>query len=74
MKVAVAGAGAIGSYLGAKLLKAGEDVSLIARGRHLEAMKSRGLRVIDLDGEFQVRPMATDDPSEIGQVDVVYLT
>lgn len=74
MKIAIAGAGAIGSYVGARLLKAGADVSLVARGRHLEAMRSKGLRVIDLDDEFQVKPTVTDDPSEIGQVDVIFLT
>ena len=47
MKIAIAGAGAIGAYLGAKLLQADFDVYFIARGPHLEAMRANGLKIID---------------------------
>lgn len=74
MKFAVAGAGAIGAYLGAMLQRAGEDVFLIARGPHLQAMREHGLRVIARDEEFVTYPVATDDPAEVGPVDAVLLT
>ena len=74
MKFAVAGAGAIGAYLGAMLQRAGEDVFLIARGPHLRAMREHGLRVIARDEEFVTHPVATDDPAEVGPVDAVLLT
>ena len=74
MKFAVYGAGAIGGFLGARLSLAGEDVSLIARGPHLEAIRANGLRVRSavLD-DFSSNAPATDDPAEIGEVDVVVL-
>jgi len=74
MKFAVAGAGAIGAFAGAMLCRSGEDVTLIARGAHLRAMKDCGLRVRGSLGEFEVRPAVTDDPGSIGVVDVVLLT
>lgn len=73
MRVAVVGAGAIGAYVGAGLQRAGVDVSLVARGPHLEALRQEGLRVLSDRGDFQVHPFATDDPSEIGPVDHVFL-
>ena len=73
MKFAVVGAGAIGAYLGAKLAAAGENVALIARGPHLRAMQENGVRVRGADGEFIVRPTATDDTAAVGPVDVVFL-
>ena len=74
MKFAIYGAGAIGGFLGARLSLAGEDVSLIARGPHLEAIRANGLRVRSavLD-DFSSNAPATDDPAEIGEVDVVVL-
>ncbi len=74
MKFAVVGAGAIGAFAGAMLAKAGEDVTLIARGAHLRAMQERGVRVRGSFGEFEARPAATDDPAGVGPVDVVLLT
>jgi len=66
MKIAVFGAGAIGGFMGAKLALAGQDVSLIARGPHLAAMRERGLELRS-EGKTQiVRPRTTDDPREIG--------
>ena len=73
MRFAIYGAGAIGAYLGAKLAAAGEDVSLIARGPHLRAMQEHGVRVRSPDGDFEAKPLATDDPREVGEVDYVVL-
>ena len=73
MRIVIAGAGAIGGYLGARLAKAGADVVLFARGPHLQAMRERGVRVISPDGDFEVRPAVTSDLSTIGQADVVVL-
>ncbi len=74
MKFAIYGAGAIGGFLGARLAVAGEDVSLIARGPHIEAIRANGLRVRSavLD-DFSTNAPATDDPADIGEVDVVVL-
>ena len=74
MRFAVYGAGAIGAYMGAKLSAAGEDVALIARGPHLEAIRENGVRIRSSDGDFDARLMATNDPNEIGKVDVVVLS
>ena len=73
MRIVIAGAGAIGGYLGAKLTRAGADVVLFARGPHLQAMQARGLRVIGDEEQFEVRPKVTGDLATIGQADVVFL-
>ena len=73
MKVAVLGAGAIGAYVGAALARAGTEVHLIARGAHLEALRRNGVRVVSPRGDFDAHPPATDDPTEIGPVDFVFL-
>lgn len=73
MKIVIAGAGAIGGYLGAKLARAGADVVLFARGPHLRAMQERGLRVTSPDGDFDVRPAVTGDLATIGTAEVVFL-
>lgn len=73
MKIVIAGAGAIGGYIGAKLARAGADVVLFARGAHLRAMQERGLRVMSADGNFEVRPEVTGDLAQVGQADVVFL-
>jgi 2-dehydropantoate 2-reductase len=73
VRIAIAGAGAIGGYLGARLAKIGADVVLFARGAHLKAMQERGLRVVSPDGDFEVKPRVTGDLRAIGQVDVVFL-
>jgi 2-dehydropantoate 2-reductase len=73
VRFAIYGAGAIGAYLGAKLALAGEDVSLIARGPHLRAMRERGVRVRSPEGDFEAHPLATDDPNEVGEVDYLVL-
>jgi 2-dehydropantoate 2-reductase len=74
MKFAIVGAGAIGAFAGAMLARAGEDVTLIARGPHLRAMQEHGVRVRGALGSFDARVSATDDPATVGAVDVVLLT
>src|SRR5258707_2063377 len=74
MKFAVVGAGAIGAFAGAMLAKAGEDVTLVARGKHVGAMQLHGVGVGGAVGNFEARVSATDDPATIGPVDVVLLT
>ncbi|SHM18812.1 ketopantoate reductase family protein [Bradyrhizobium lablabi] len=72
MRIAVVGAGGVGGGFGAALAKAGADVTFIARGAHLAAMKSAGLKIQGGRGETHVVPtQATDDPKSIGAVDVV---
>ena len=73
MRVAVLGAGAIGAYVGAALSRGGTEVHLVARGKNLAAMQRDGVKVLSDRGDFEARPPATDDPSEIGPVDVVFL-
>jgi 2-dehydropantoate 2-reductase len=73
MKVAVLGAGAIGAYVGAALHRAGVEVHLVARGAHLAALKEHGVRVLSPRGDFTAHPNATDDPTEVGEVDYVFL-
>ncbi len=73
IKVAVLGAGAIGAYVGAALARGGTEVHLIARGAHLEALRRNGVRVLSERGDFEAHPPATDDPSDIGPVDFVFL-
>lgn len=74
MKIAVIGAGAIGGYIGGMLSRAGAEVTLLARGRHLEAMRENGLTVEAGNERFTVRPACTDDPSSIGKQDVLLVT
>ena len=71
MRVAVVGAGGIGSYFGGHLARSGVDVRLLARGRHLRALRDDGLRITGVRGEFTVDVPATDDPADIGPCDVV---
>ena len=72
MRIAVVGAGGVGGGFGAALAKAGADVSFVARGAHLAAMKNGGLKVQGGRGETHVVPTrATDDPADIGKVDIV---
>lgn len=73
MRIVIAGAGAIGGYIGARLARVGADVVLHARGAHLQAMQTRGLRVTGEEGGFEVRPVVTGDLAAIGPADVVFL-
>ncbi|MPT23223.1 MAG: 2-dehydropantoate 2-reductase [Starkeya sp.] len=71
MKVCIYGAGAIGGYVGVQLKRAGVDVSLVARGAHLEAMKKNGLKLL-IDGEERVEHIpCSDNPAELGPQDYV---
>ncbi len=71
MKIAVMGAGGMGGWLGAKLAAAGSDVTFLARGAHLEAIRASGLRVTGAESLRLGDAVATDRPDEIGPVDVV---
>lgn len=72
MRIAVMGAGAVGSYLGSRMAIGGAEVHLIARGAHLAAMRANGLTLVTPEGErSRVDVSATDDPAEIGPVDFV---
>ncbi|AFZ60931.1 2-dehydropantoate 2-reductase [Anabaena cylindrica FACHB-243] len=75
MKICIVGAGAIGGYLGAKLVLSGEEVTLIARGSHLEAIQKNGLKIILADGSSQVANpvLATSDFTAVESQDVVIL-
>ena len=74
MRIAIFGTGGVGGYFGGRLAKAGADVTFIARGEHLRAIKASGLKVDSPDGDFVVSPAeATDDVSSITQVDLVIL-
>lgn len=72
MRIAIMGAGALGAYFGARLHVSGEDVVLIARGAHLNAIRNGGLYVESPNGDLHLTDIAaTDDPSEVGEVDYV---
>jgi 2-dehydropantoate 2-reductase len=72
MRIAVIGAGGVGGGFGAALAQAGADVTFLARGAHLAALKSEGLKVIGPRGDIHLKPTrATDDPAEIGKADIV---
>ncbi|OQW60255.1 MAG: 2-dehydropantoate 2-reductase [Proteobacteria bacterium SG_bin9] len=73
MKVCIYGAGAIGGYLGVQFARAGADVSLVARGAHLQAMQDNGLKLLIDDEERVVHPKATDNPDELGEQDYVII-
>ncbi|MDE5440891.1 2-dehydropantoate 2-reductase [Bradyrhizobium sp. CSA207] len=74
MKICIYGAGAIGGYLGVQLARAGADVSLIARGAHLAAMRGRGLTLLAGEETHTVYPRCTDDAAELGVQDYVIIT
>ena len=74
MKIAIMGAGAVGGYFGARLAAAGQDVTFIARGPHLEAMRRDGLRVLSPRGDLHLRPVrAVGAPAEAGPVELVLM-
>jgi 2-dehydropantoate 2-reductase len=74
MKFLIAGAGAVGAYMGARMARAGLDVTLFARGRHLQVIRERGVRVHSADGDFEAHPNVTADLDQLGPVDVLFLT
>ncbi len=72
MRIAIFGTGGVGGYLGGRLAEAGEEVIFIARGEHLRAIQTGGLRVESILGDFIIQPaQASDNPAEVGPVDVV---
>jgi 2-dehydropantoate 2-reductase len=72
MRIAAMAAGAVGGYLGARMAAAGHDVFFIARGAHLAAIKSNGLRIESVHGDLHLpKPTVTDDPKSVGAVDIV---
>ena len=74
MKICIVGAGATGGYLGVKLITAGFDVSLVARGAHLTAMKKKGLTLIENDKEITCSPKCSDSMKELGKMDFIFIT
>lgn len=74
MTVAIVGAGAIGGLLGAHLTQSGQDTVLIARGPHLAAMKTQGLKIRKHGTEFVVHPRCTDEMAAIGDAETVFIT
>jgi 2-dehydropantoate 2-reductase len=73
VRFVVVGAGATGGFLGGFLARAGQDVTLVARGAHLEAMRRHGLRVRTAEGEFSVHPGCTDDLGAVAGAEVAFL-
>jgi 2-dehydropantoate 2-reductase len=72
MRIAIYGTGGVGGYFGGRLAQVGEEVAFIARGEHLRALQRDGLRVESIAGDFHINPVqATDNPADIGPVDVV---
>jgi 2-dehydropantoate 2-reductase len=72
MRIVVLGTGGVGGYFGGRLAQAGKDVTFIARGAMLDALRTRGLRVDSINGDFMLPSVnATDDPSSIGKADAV---
>jgi 2-dehydropantoate 2-reductase len=75
MRIAILGSGGVGGYYGGRLAATGTDISFIARGAHLAAMRANGLRILSPAGDVHVpRVNATDDPAAIGPVDIVFFT
>ena len=72
MKIAIMGTGGVGGYYGGLLARAGHEVTFIARGAHLEAIRDQGLQVKSVYGDFHVAPaQATNKPADVGVVDLV---
>jgi 2-dehydropantoate 2-reductase len=75
MRIAVIGAGGVGGYFGGKLAHGGSDIVFIVRGAALDALRTDGLRVDSINGDFVIeRPNVTDDPSTAGKVDAIFVT
>jgi len=74
MRIVIFGTGGVGGFFGGRLARAGEDVTFIARGEHLRAIKADGLKVDSTAGDFVIYPAkATDDVSDVGETDLVIL-
>ena len=75
MRIAIMGTGGVGGYYGGLLSQKGQEVIFIARGAHLQAIRAQGLQVKSVHGDFLVSPArATDDPAEVGPVDLILFT
>jgi len=75
MRFAILGSGAVGGYFGAKLARSGQDVTFIARGAHLDAIRATGMEIRSPKlGDFVVRAAAESDTAKVGPVDVVLVT
>jgi len=75
MKIAILGTGGVGGYYGGLLARSGQDVTFVARGAHLAAIREHGLRVESVHGDFTVYPaQATDDPEQSGSVELLLVT
>lgn len=74
MKFCVFGAGAVGGFVGGMMARSGAEVSLIARGQHLAAIRRDGLKVVAGDEEFTAAAAATDRPDDLGEQDVIFLS
>jgi 2-dehydropantoate 2-reductase len=73
MRIAIVGSGGVGGYFGGRLAAAGVDVTFLARGAHLEAMSTRGLRIDSPKGDVHLlKVKAAADPSDVGRADVVF--
>jgi 2-dehydropantoate 2-reductase len=74
MKIAIIGSGGVGGYFGAKLAKAGNEVTFLARGEHLRAIREKGIEIKSIEGDFNVFPVkVTDSIKEIGQSDLIII-
>ncbi len=72
MRIAAMAAGAVGGYFGGRMAAAGHDVAFIARRAHLDAIRSKGLRINSVHGDLHLKDVnVTDDPAKVGPVDVV---
>jgi 2-dehydropantoate 2-reductase len=73
MKIIIIGAGGVGGFFGAKLLKAGFDVTFVVRGNHLRAIQENGLQIKSIDGDFTVHPKFTDQIGAVENPDLILL-
>jgi 2-dehydropantoate 2-reductase len=73
MRISIVGAGAIGTTIGVRLAMAGHDLSILARGATLRAIRERGLRLHDLEGSHTAQPRASEDPAALGRQDIVFV-
>jgi 2-dehydropantoate 2-reductase len=71
MRIAVMGAGGVGGYFGGRLAQAGHEVSFVARGKHLEAIKAKGVMLKSPHGDATIKVRAAEDPAELGAAEVV---
>ncbi len=71
MRIVVVGAGAVGSYFGGRLAQAGSGVAFLARGKHLEALRDRPLRIESIKGDSEVPVRSSDRPEELGRADAI---